>query len=238
MGLSIFNSAMSKACTLRLSTSPPAAFPIRNGNSASLLLPSVKTRSGRAGMLISQNPLQHTKAGPSTQPAWSYQSLFPKTTKSLSQLSTPALSPVYMSLIFIYPSTRRRQRSPTPSSTTEFLSKSPRKATETPNSPSLPKKPMRSPQEKLTPFSIPAVSPPPSVEYIGRAQLVPQDAPPSPGAGYTHRHSFGQLPQRPAPEYTVRMQAAQQRSLSLSFEDEEAALAPPPRYASSGGRNA
>lgn len=78
---------------------------------------------------------------------------------------------------------------------------------------------------------------PPSAEYIGRAQLVPQDAPPSPGAGYTHRHSFGQLPQRPAPEYTVRMQAAQQRSLSLSFENEEAALAPPPCYASSGGRN-
>ncbi|KAL2042171.1 hypothetical protein N7G274_005359 [Stereocaulon virgatum] len=77
---------------------------------------------------------------------------------------------------------------------------------------------------------------PPSAEYIDRAQLIPQDAPPSADAGYTHQRSFGQLPEHSASEYTVRMQAAQQRSLSLSFESERAALAPPPAYASSGGR--
>ena len=76
---------------------------------------------------------------------------------------------------------------------------------------------------------------PPSPEYRERAQLqfVSADAPPSPGEGYTHRQDLSHLNTRPAPEYTVRMNGAQQRFQSLSFENEEAALAPPPEYSHS-----
>ena len=82
---------------------------------------------------------------------------------------------------------------------------------------------------------------PPSPEYRERAQLqfLPSDPPPSPGEGYTHRQDLSHLNDRPSPEYSVRMNGAQQRFQSLSFENEEAALAPPPDYSyssiSSGG---
>ena len=60
------------------------------------------------------------------------------------------------------------------------------------------------------------------------------DVPPSPGPGYTHRPSFSQ-DTRPTttttPQaYYVRMAGAQQRFQSLSFENEEQALGPPPGY--------
>ena len=80
---------------------------------------------------------------------------------------------------------------------------------------------------------------PPSPEYRERAQLQfnPSDAPPSPGEGYTHRQDLSHLNDRPNPEYTVRMNGAQQRFQSLSFENEEAALAPPPDYSYSSISN-
>lgn len=80
---------------------------------------------------------------------------------------------------------------------------------------------------------------PPSPEYRERAQLqfLPSDAPPSPGEGYTHRQDLSHLNTRPSPEYTVRMNGAQQRFQSLSFENEEAALAPPPDYSYSSISN-
>ena len=82
---------------------------------------------------------------------------------------------------------------------------------------------------------------PPSPEYRERAQLqfLQSDPPPSPGEGYTHRQDLSHLNDRPSPEYSVRTNGAQQRFQSLSFENEEAALAPPPDYSyssiSSGG---
>ena len=80
---------------------------------------------------------------------------------------------------------------------------------------------------------------PPSPEYRERAQFQsnPSDAPPSPGEGYTHRQDLSHLNDRPNPEYTVRMNGAQQRFQSLSFENEEAALAPPPDYSYSSISN-
>ena len=52
------------------------------------------------------------------------------------------------------------------------------------------------------------------------------DIPPSPGPGYSHRPSVEQQ----SPAYSVRMIGTQQRFQSLSFENEENALAPPPGY--------
>ena len=80
---------------------------------------------------------------------------------------------------------------------------------------------------------------PPSPEYRERAQFQfnPSDAPPSPGEGYTHRQDLSHLNDRPNPEYAVRMNGAQQRFQSLSFENEEAALAPPPDYSYSSISN-
>ena len=79
---------------------------------------------------------------------------------------------------------------------------------------------------------------PPSSEYVERAQLSQPGTPPSLGAGYTHREDLAHLSQPPSPEYTVRMQGAQQRFQSLDSENEEAALAAPPDYANIGARNA
>ena len=80
---------------------------------------------------------------------------------------------------------------------------------------------------------------PPIPEYRERAQLqfLPSDPPPSPGEGYTHRQELSHLDNRPTPDYTVRMNGAQQRFQSLSFENEEAALAPPPDYSFSSISN-
>ncbi len=80
---------------------------------------------------------------------------------------------------------------------------------------------------------------PPSPEYRERAQLqfLASDPPPSPGEGYTHRQELSHLDNGPTPEYTVRMNGAQQRFQSLSFENEEAALAPPPGYSFSSISN-
>ena len=79
---------------------------------------------------------------------------------------------------------------------------------------------------------------PPSPELTEQAEL---DAPPSPGPGWTHRANLAQLNDRPAPEYSVRINGAQQRFQSLSFENEEQAeareeeaLAPPPGYSTFG----
>ena len=80
---------------------------------------------------------------------------------------------------------------------------------------------------------------PPSPDSRERAQLqlIPSEPPPSPGEGYTHRQDLSHLNTRPTPEYTTRMNGAQQRFQSLSFDDEEAALAPPPDYSSSSISN-
>ena len=78
---------------------------------------------------------------------------------------------------------------------------------------------------------------PPSPELTERAQL---DAPPRPGPGWTHRADLSRLSQRRSPEDSVRMNSAQQRFQSLSFENEEreeTALAPPPGYSAFGNRN-
>ena len=82
---------------------------------------------------------------------------------------------------------------------------------------------------------------PPSPEFTEQADL---DAPPCPGPGWTHRSNLSQLNDRPAPEYSVRMDGAQQRFQSLSFENEEQAeareeeaLAPPPEYSTFGARS-
>ena len=79
---------------------------------------------------------------------------------------------------------------------------------------------------------------PPSPQFTERAQL---DAPPSPGPGWTHRSPLTTLTNRPSPENTVRMNSAQQRFQSLSFENEnpgegreQAALEPPPGYSAFG----
>ena len=81
---------------------------------------------------------------------------------------------------------------------------------------------------------------PPSPEFTELAQL---DAPPSPGPGWTHRSALSTLSNGPSPEYTMRMNVAQQRFQSLSFENEErgdereqAALAPPPGYSALSSR--
>lgn len=80
---------------------------------------------------------------------------------------------------------------------------------------------------------------PPSPAYRERAQFQfnPSDAPPSPGEGYTHRQDLSHLNDRPSPEFAVRMNGAQQRFQSLSFENEEAAPAPPPDYSYSSISN-
>ena len=80
---------------------------------------------------------------------------------------------------------------------------------------------------------------PPSPEYRERAQFqfTPSEPPPSPGEGYTHRQDLSHLNDRPNPEYAVRMNGAQQRFQSLSFENEEAALAAPPNYSYSSISN-
>ena len=80
---------------------------------------------------------------------------------------------------------------------------------------------------------------PPSPEYRERAhfQFPPSEAPPSPGEGYTHRQDLSNLNDRPNPEFAVRMNGAQQRFQSLSFENEEAALAAPPDYSYSSISN-
>ena len=84
---------------------------------------------------------------------------------------------------------------------------------------------------------------PPDAQFTEQAEL---SAPPSPGPGWTHREALSRLDGRPSPEYRVRMNAAQQRFQSLSFEDEEhggsrdeEAMAPPPGYSAfgSGGRS-
>ncbi len=79
---------------------------------------------------------------------------------------------------------------------------------------------------------------PPSLQFVEQAQL---DTPPSPGPGWTHRAQLSQLSGHPIPEYSVRMNGAQQRFQSLSFENEEAseaAMAPPPGYSAFvGARN-
>ena len=79
---------------------------------------------------------------------------------------------------------------------------------------------------------------PPSPRYRERAQIFPLEPPPSPGAGYTHREGSSRLENWPISQYTFRMNAAQQRFQSLSFENEEAALAPPPDYSYSSISNA
>lgn len=79
---------------------------------------------------------------------------------------------------------------------------------------------------------------PPSPEYTEVAQFPsPETAPPSPGPGYSHRETLSAIEGRAAPQYAVRMNGTQQRFQSLSFENEEAVLAPPPDYSAIGGRN-
>lgn len=79
---------------------------------------------------------------------------------------------------------------------------------------------------------------PPSPEYTEVAQFPRhEDAPPSLGPGYSHREALSAVEGRPAPQYAVRMNGGQQRFQSLSFENEEAVLAPPPDYSAVGGRN-
>ena len=80
---------------------------------------------------------------------------------------------------------------------------------------------------------------PPSPEYRERGPLhfLSSNPPPSPGEGYTHRQDLSHLDNTPSPEYTVRMDGVQERFQSLSFENEEAALAPPPDYSSSSISN-
>jgi len=78
----------------------------------------------------------------------------------------------------------------------------------------------------------------PSPQYTERAQFPwREDAPPSPGPGYSHREALSAVEGRTSPQYAVRMNGNQQRFQSLSFENEEAALAPPPDYSAVGGRN-
>ena len=76
---------------------------------------------------------------------------------------------------------------------------------------------------------------PPIPEYTEQAQL--GDAPPNPGPDYTHRAPSVSIDGGPSPQYSVRMMGAQPRFQSLSFEGEEAALAPPPDYSAYPGRN-
>ncbi|MCJ1457065.1 hypothetical protein MMC28_007431 [Mycoblastus sanguinarius] len=78
---------------------------------------------------------------------------------------------------------------------------------------------------------------PPSPEYTEQAQLAQTEPPPSPGPAYSHREQLVDIAEQPTPQYSVRPNHAQQRFQSLSFENEEAALAPPPEYSSFGGRN-
>lgn len=79
---------------------------------------------------------------------------------------------------------------------------------------------------------------PPSPQFIEQAQL---DPPQSPDLGRTQRAELAQLSGRTSPEISVRMNGAQQRFQSLSFENEEAseaAMAPPPGYSAFvGARN-
>ncbi len=88
-------------------------------------------------------------------------------------------------------------------------------------------------------FFIPRSVALPSPEYTEVAQLPPQDnAPPSPGPGYNHHEVIAAAVEgRASPRYAVRMNGTQQRFQSLSFENEEAVLAPPPDYSAIGGRN-
>lgn len=79
---------------------------------------------------------------------------------------------------------------------------------------------------------------PPSPHFIEQAQL---ESPPSPGPGWMYRAEPAQLSGYSSPEISVRMNGAQQRFQSLSFESEEAgeaAMAPPPGYSAFiGARN-
>lgn len=68
---------------------------------------------------------------------------------------------------------------------------------------------------------------PPSPEYTEHARL-DAHAPPIRAMAGLMGHT---------PQYGVRMDGAQPRFQSLSFEGEESALAPPPEYAHIGGRN-
>lgn len=70
----------------------------------------------------------------------------------------------------------------------------------------------------------PRTSGPTSTPSNGRQHIAfAEDAPPSPGPGYTHRSSWeqGMVPSRPP--QSVRMMDAQQRFQSLSFDDEDVA---------------
>ena len=80
---------------------------------------------------------------------------------------------------------------------------------------------------------------PPSPEYTEIAySQIQDDAPPSPGPGYSHRPSIAEATEgRRGSQQSIRMNRTQQRFQSLSFEDEEAALAPPPDYSAIEGRN-
>ena len=62
-------------------------------------------------------------------------------------------------------------------------------------------------------------------------RLSGEEVPPSPGPGYSHRPSLEQ-----PRSYSVRMIGTQQRFQSLSFENEEEALAPPPGYSRMSAR--
>ena len=85
-------------------------------------------------------------------------------------------------------------------------------------------------------FFVPRNMAPPNPDYVRQTRTGQIDTPPSPGPGYSHRGSLAERIEEPSPEYSVQQNGRQQRFQSLSFEDEEGALAPPPEYSSLGGR--